>query len=131
MSAQHQDGVPPELHELERDVTEELWRLGEAPVRAVLEALNASSERERAYTTVMTVMAKLHRKGVLSRRREGKTDIYRPVMTRDEYMAARARADLDAIVDRYGDAALVALARQMDQLDPKRREQLRRLARGG
>jgi predicted transcriptional regulator len=79
----------------------------------------------------MTVMAKLHRKGVLSRRREGKTDIYRPVTTREEDMAARARADLDAMVDRYGDVALVALARQMDELDPERRKQLRRLARGG
>ncbi len=110
---------------------EELWRRGEAPVRTVLDALNATAGRERAYTTVMTVMAKLHRKGLLERRREGKTDIYTPVMSRDAYMEARAQADLDAIVDEYGDVALVALARQMNQLDPKRREQLRRIARRG
>ena len=121
--------APPALHELEAEVMDALWPLGEAPVRTVLDALNGSSGRERAYTTVMTVMAKLHRKGVLERRREGKTDIYRPVMTREEYMAARAQADLDAMLDRYGDVALVALARQMDGLDPERREQLRRLAR--
>ncbi len=110
---------------------EEVWRRGEAPVRAILDALNAAADRERAYTTVMTVMAKLHRKGLLERRREGKTDIYSPVMSRDEYMEARAQADLDALVDEYGDIALVALARQMNQLDPKRREQLRRIARRG
>lgn len=122
---------PPILHELEREVMEEVWRRGEAPVRAILDALNAAADRERAYTTVMTVMAKLHRKGLLERRREGKTDIYSPVMSRDEYMEARAQADLDALVDEYGDIALVALARQMNQLDPKRREQLRRIARRG
>lgn len=110
---------------------EEVWRRGEAPVRAVLDALNATSGRERAYTTVMTVMAKLHRKGLLARRREGKTDIYVPVMPRDEYFEARARADVGALVDQYGDVALLHFAREMNELDPKRRDQLRRLARRG
>lgn len=130
MSVPH-DSQPPVLHELEREIMEQLWRQGEAPVRAILEALNASTGRERAYTTVMTVMANLHRKGLLDRRRDGKTDIYSPVMDRDAYMERRAQADLDALVDEYGDVALVALARQMNQLDPERREQLRRIARRG
>ena len=123
-----QGNGPAFLHELEREVMEELWRREEATVRDVLDALNRSAGRERAYTTVMTVMAKLHKKELLERRREGKTDIYSPVMTRERYMEARAQADVDALVDEYGDVALVALARQMAQLDPKRREQLRRLA---
>lgn len=108
---------------------EEVWRREEATVREVLEALNASASRERAYTTVMTVMAKLHRKGLLDRRREGKTDFYRPIMSREQYLEARAQAEVGALVDEYGEVALVHFARQMDQLDPKRREQLRRLAR--
>jgi predicted transcriptional regulator len=108
---------------------EEVWRLGEAPVRSVLDALNAAASKERAYTTVMTILVRLHRKGLLDRRRVGKTDFYAPVMTRDEYLEARARADVEALVEQYGDVALVHLARQMNQLDPKRREQLRRLAR--
>ncbi len=122
--------IPPALHELESGVMEELWRrAGEATVREVLEALNASASRVRAYTTVMTVMAKLHRKGLLDRRREGKTDIYRPVMSREQYLEARAQAEVGALVDEYGEVALVHFARQMARLDPKRREQLRRLAR--
>ena len=108
---------------------EHVWRLGEARVRAVLEALNASANRERAYTTVMTTMVKLEQKGLLARRREGRTDVYVPIFGRDAYMKARAQADLDTMLDRYGEVALVALAREMENLDPKRREQLRRLAR--
>ena len=110
---------------------EEVWRRAEATVREVLEALNASASRVRAYTTVMTVMAKLHRKGLLERRRKGKTDIYRPVMSREQYLEARAQAEVGALVDEYGEVALVHFARQMAQLDPERREQLRRLARSG
>lgn len=108
---------------------EEAWRRAEVTVRDVLEALNASASRVRAYTTVMTVMAKLHRKGLLERRREGRTDVYRPVMSREQYLEARARAQVGALVDEYGEVALVHFARQMDRLDPEGREQLRRLAR--
>jgi predicted transcriptional regulator len=123
--------VPPPLGELEAEVMQRLWRDGEATVRSVLEALNATTEKARAYTTVMTVMGNLDRKGLLTRRREGKTDVYSPVMSRQEYLDARARAEAGALVGRYGDAALMAFAREMDRLDPEQRRQLRRLARDG
>ena len=121
--------VPPPLHELESELMELTWELGEATVRSALEALNARADRPRAYTTVMTTMARLHSKGLLERRREQRTDVYTPVMSRDEYLRARASADIQAMVEQYGEVALIGFAREMDQLDPKRREQMRRLAR--
>jgi predicted transcriptional regulator len=123
------DDVPPALHELESDVMGLMWELGEANVRTVLEELNRRSLRERKYTTVMTIMVRLSTKGLLMRRREGRTDVYRPRFSRERYRDARARADVQALVERHGEAALVHFTRQMDQLDPKRRQQLRRLAR--
>lgn len=124
------NAVPPPLHELESEAMEEIWRLGEGTVRDVLEALNGRAQKPRAYTTVMTVMARLDRKGLLTRRlRDPKTYLYTPVMSRDEYLEARARAEVEALVEQYGDLALVSFTREVQQLDPKRREQLRRLAR--
>ena len=67
--------------------------------------------------------------GVLTRRREGKTDFYRPVHTRDAYADLRARAEVAALVDEFGDVALSHFARQMAELDPERRKALERLAR--
>jgi len=122
------NATPPGLHEFESELMELLWELGEGNVRAALEELNRRSNKERKYTTVMTTMARLDKKGLLVRRREGKTDFYKPAMTREEYLEARAPAEVGALVDNYGEAALVHFARQMDQLDPKRREQLLRLA---
>ena len=131
MSAAPESFVPPPLHELESEVMEEVWRQGgELTVRAVLAELNVRS-KERAYTTVMTIMRRLDDKGLLERRRDGKTDVYQALMSRGEYLEARANAEVDAIVEQYGDQALVHFARQMDKLDPKRREQLRRLGRRG
>jgi predicted transcriptional regulator len=119
---------PPGLHEFESELMELMWELGECNVRSVLDELNRRSDKERKYTTVMTTMARLDKKGLLVRRREGKTDIYKPAMSREEYFEARAAAEVGALVENYGEAALVHFARQMNQLDPKRREQLRRLA---
>jgi predicted transcriptional regulator len=123
------DPVPPPLHELEAEVMEELWKSGEAPVRTVMDALNKRTSKKRAYTTYMTIMARLHKKGVLVRRREGKTDFYAPTQDRDEYMALRARAEVEDLVAQYGDAALSNFAQQMAGLDPARRRALQRLAR--
>jgi predicted transcriptional regulator len=123
--------TPPALHELESEVMEELWSRGEASVRAVMEALNAHAAGKRAYTTYMTIMARLYKKGVLERRREGKTDFYTPKLSREEFMASRARAEVEGLVAQYGDVALSHFARQVASLDPARRRALQRLARKG
>jgi predicted transcriptional regulator len=121
--------APPPLHELESEVMEELWVDGEASVRTVMEALNGRAGKQRAYTTYMTIMARLYKKGVLERRREGKTDFYTPKLGRDEFMAARAEAEVQELVAQYGDVALSHFARQVASLDPARRRALQRLAR--
>jgi predicted transcriptional regulator len=120
---------PPPLHELEAEVMEELWDSGESSVRVVMEALNKRTRADRAYTTYMTVMARLHKKGLLARRRDGKTDYYAPAYDREEYQTLRARAEVDELVSQYGDVALSHFARQMATLDPARRRALQRLAR--
>jgi predicted transcriptional regulator len=127
-SSPSEPALPP-LHELESEVMEELWSRGEASVRTVMEALNKGPGKERAYTTYMTIMARLHKKGVLDRRREGKTDFYAPKLGRNEFMASRAAAEVEGLVAQYGDVALSHFARQVASLDPARRRALQRLAR--
>jgi predicted transcriptional regulator len=129
MAQRKRAAAPPPLHELESEVMEEAWRHEEVTVRQVLEALNEGA-KERAYTTIMTIMARLDTKGILTRRRAGKTDVYRAVMSRTEYLEARARAEVDDLVADYGDVALAHFARQLGTLDPERRKQLRKLAEG-
>jgi len=110
---------------------EVLWERGESCVRDVMEALNATAGKKRAYTTYMTIMARLDTKGMLERRRQGKTDLYTPTCARNQYSDMRARAELESVVNQYGDVALAHIARQMAALDPRRRRALQRMARGG
>src|ERR1700746_1154397 len=98
--------TPPPLHELESEVMEQLWKSGEASVRSVMRALKQAAEKNRAYMTYMTIMARLHTKGLLVRRREGKADYYAPAYERDQYMALRAQSEVEGLVEQYGEVAL-------------------------
>ena len=75
------------LGELENEVMTRLWQWNRlVTVREVLEDLQ--QQREIAYTTVMTVMDKLFKKGWLRREQEGRAYRYAPVSTREAYTAA-------------------------------------------
>ena len=66
---------------------------GTLTVRDLFEEL--SGERNIAYTTVMSTMDNLHRKGWLARERDGKAYRYTPVASREEYSARLMREALD------------------------------------
>ncbi|HEY2397551.1 MAG TPA: BlaI/MecI/CopY family transcriptional regulator [Solirubrobacteraceae bacterium] len=120
---------PPPLHELETEVMEELWERRPSSVREIMEAVNARAPRPRAYTTYMTIMTRLETKGLLERTREGRTDFYRPLYTQGQYTDMRAHAEVESLVDQFGEVALGHFARQMAQMHPQRRRALQRLAR--
>jgi predicted transcriptional regulator len=121
----------PALHPLEAEVMNAVWDRGETTVRELAEVLDEAIPKARAYTTYMTTMARLHRKGLLARRREGRTDVYAPAYTREQYADLRAQSEVAALVDAFGDAALSHFARQIAELDPERREALERAGRDG
>jgi predicted transcriptional regulator len=78
---------------------------------------------------VLTTMVRLaDDKGLLRRTRRGNTDFYAPTLERADYQQRRAQRRVGAVVDEFGDLALVHFAQQMAKLDPARREELARLA---
>jgi predicted transcriptional regulator len=105
--------------ELEAVIMDQLWDLGEvATVRDIFDEL--TTQRRIAYTTVMSTMDNLHRKGWLTRERVGKAYHYRPTLTREEHSAQLMREALDG----GGDTNLV-LTFFLDQLDSKTSAQVR------
>ncbi len=118
--------VPPALSAFETEVMEQVWRQGRITVRQVMLALNEPRRQDRAYTTYLTIMARLHRKGMLRRRRTGASDAYWPRVSREEYQDARARVEVGRLVDVFGDVALAHFAHHMSGLDPARLDELRR-----
>lgn len=86
--------IPPPL---ELECLRALWRLEAANVAQVREAL--LDRHALAYTTVMTLLDRLTRKGTAQRKKVGRYFVYRPVVDRDTLR----RAALGELVDHYFD----------------------------
>jgi predicted transcriptional regulator len=63
-----------------------LWSLGESSVQGVCGKIDSP----RAYTTVMTTLERLFKKGLLARRKSGRAFLYSPLLTREEWERRRA-----------------------------------------
>jgi predicted transcriptional regulator len=100
--------------ELEAVIMDRLWDWGRpALVREVVDDLRAS--RPVAYTTVMTVMENLYRKGWLRRERDGRAWRYEPTGSRSAYTAALMSDALGTSTDRR--TALTHFVLQMSPHD--------------
>ncbi len=84
---------------------------------------------ELAYTTVMTTLNRLADKGLLNLTKVGshQPHKYRANGGVKEFLTDSGRAEVDRLVERYGDAALAAFAARLDRLSPATREALKRL----
>ena len=128
--------VAPALGALEREVLECLWGRGEATVREVHAAFGEAT----AYTTLMTTLDRLYRKGLLARRKEGRAFRYQPRITRAELEqgikedllegllgqnAEGVEPVLSYIVESVGERDR-ALLDKLDQMIKEKRRELRR-----
>ena len=109
-------------------IVREVAARGEASVADIVDALRRSQRRDLAYTTIMTVMSRLHEKDVLARERRGRQYIYRPTAPERELIDRLSGVAVDRLVDRYGTAALRHFAVRLADLDPKTRQRLADLA---
>ena len=99
-----------QLGDLEAAIMQRLWSWRRpAMVREVVDDLRQT--RAIAYTTVMTVMDTLHRKGILRRELAGRAYRYQAVLSREEHSAQLMQAVLADSTDRTG--TLVSFVEQM------------------
>ena len=102
-----------DLAPLELDCMNTLWPLGEATVRDIRDRL--ADRRPRAYTTIMTIMDRLARKGVVERRKSGRAYIYRARLTADD---ARSQA-LTQLIDNFFSGSKESLLAQLNGAAPQ------------
>lgn len=103
------------LGELQREVIEVVWRLGQASVHDVLGRLER--KKKLAYTTVLTVLQKLEKAGWLEHRNEGKSYIYTPARSREEAGAGSVRGFLQRVFEGDAVAMFQHLIRESDLSD--------------
>ncbi len=74
------------LGKREREVLEVLWEEGSATVQQVVKGLKTAL----AYTTVMTTLDRLYKKGLLQRRKQDRAFVYHPAFSKDDLERGRA-----------------------------------------
>lgn len=105
------------LGELETSVLEILW--AEPRARSVREVASELKRRPAlAYTTVLTVLDRLHDKGFVSREKDGRAFLYRPRIAREALMAERAASALGQ-KGPPPNAVLMAFLDSVESRDPK------------
>ena len=113
------------LGTLERDVMTIAWASAEISVRDVCEQLSSNV----AYTTVMTTMDRLFKKGLLARRKVGRAFLYRAAATRHEMEGAVATELVHNLLQRDGGEPLPILSSLVDAVSDRDRALLDELER--
>ena len=110
--------------ELERRVLETLWKGGEWSVREVYEEVGDGL----AYTTIATVLDRLHAKGRVQREKHGVAWRYRATRTKGEALAAEVGRVLKR-AEEASEPLLVAFLDEVEQVDPAALDRLEALIR--
>lgn len=112
------------LSNLEWEVMSVIWEIGGTPsVRNVLE--RGYPDREKAYTTVQTVMNNLVNKGFLTKKKTGLVNFYRPVKKKSEVL----KKETNFFVEKVFGGSALEMANYLLDTSRLSRDQLERLKR--
>jgi predicted transcriptional regulator len=116
--------VKPQPSDLELQILGVLWARGPSSVRDVLESM--PDGKARAYTTILSCLQVMEKKGLVAHRREGQGYIYRPAVEKKRVLGSVVRQLLRNI---FGGRPSVALQYFIAETDctPDEIDQLRRL----
>jgi BlaI family penicillinase repressor len=110
------------LSELQLAVMRALWRRGEASTAEV--AAELGPKRDLAHTTVATLLTRLEKRGLLESRRDGRTLIYKALITEADARRSMV-ADLVATLFKGDPKALLAHLVREDEIAPGDLEKVR------
>lgn len=114
-------GLEKLLGELEATIMELIWSKGvhtEVTVREIHEEL--AEEKQLAYTTVMTVMGNLAKKGLLKTEKTGVAYIYSPAYSREEFLERAVGKIIDELLSDFAVPALTHFSKVVKENDLKK-----------
>lgn len=116
------------LPESELEIMQIIWKKC-APVSRVDIEQALQETHPLAPTTILTLLTRLCEKGFLSLKKEGRSNLYEPLITEKEYLAAESRSFLDRVF--HGSVASFATALCDSGVTKEELEELRRLLEEG
>lgn len=119
------EGLNQVLGTLEKNVMEILWKRGESCVKDIIDIINY--DRDISYSTVITVTNRMVKKGLLTRKKSGKTYFYKPVYTKEQFLEIVSKKVVEGVSGFSLQTAMVHFIDYMTQLEPEKIEFFSRL----
>lgn len=110
------------LGPLEQEVMKSVWEKKACTARDIWECL--SEDRETAYNTIQTIMTRLVEKGMLKRKLEGKTHVYKPAAKQKNVLSALLNQTMGNFTSQFGEEALIAFVDGLDNVSEDTRQKL-------
>lgn len=115
------------LGDLEADVMRVVWKKRRATVQDVQEALKP--KRPLAYTTIMTVMSRLAKKGLLKQHKVGRGYVYSPRASQEKMAGSMLRSLIRRFYDGAATKAIAHLLETKEEIDEAELARLEALLR--
>ncbi|KAF9121325.1 hypothetical protein BGX30_002658 [Mortierella sp. GBA39] len=108
---------------LEAKVMDVIWSRLEA---VTIKEVNAkiSEDKPMSFNTIMTVMNRLVDKGILQKKLQGKSYVYSPVLTKEQFLEEQSKELSYDLVKEFGSRAVAHMIDAMEQVDPDLLDQL-------
>jgi len=100
---------------LEAKIMDILWNDVEMTIKDVQQTLD--QEKLTNFNTVMTVMNRLVDKGILQKRTEGRSSLYKPVLSRDDFLNTQSKEMTNELIDEFGNVVVSHMLDALEDVD--------------
>lgn len=108
------------LSPLDQEVMNIVWSCNTCTVRVVLEQIR--KEKNLAYTTVATILTRLHEKGLLKRVEKNSVVYYSPKISRENFSKKVAGSFFTHFFQSFGDTAIASFAESIEELPKEKKD---------
>ncbi len=110
------------LGELEKKVMDIMWDNDEISVRDVTSILQ--KKNDIAYTTIATILDRLHDKKLVTRSKTGKSYTYKAAVVKEDYISNMSASFLDTLFSSFGEHAVPHFIEGIEKLSHAKRKKL-------
>ncbi|MGG0658282.1 BlaI/MecI/CopY family transcriptional regulator [Rummeliibacillus pycnus] len=111
----HESGLNRFFGPLEAKIMDILWNNDEMTIKDVQH--NLEKEKAMNFNTVMTVMNRLVEKGILQKRTEGRSSMYKPVQSRHEFLDTQSKEMTNELMDEFGNVVVSHMLDALEDVD--------------
>jgi predicted transcriptional regulator len=114
------DGLEKTLGALEAQVMDAIWQAKEPVCVEDVRSALATHGKDAAYTTIMTTLSRLNKKGLLAREMRGKAYYYSPRVTRSELSSTVTKQVIDGLLATFAEPAMSYFVEALSNTDPNK-----------